>query len=45
MSLYKSCESAADKVVATCMILIGAAVLSALITTLVITVMMGITLL
>lgn len=45
VSLYKSCESITDKVVVTCMLLIGAALLAAPIATLAVTVMMGVTLL
>lgn len=44
-SLYKSCESITDKLVVTCMLLIGAALLAALIATLAVTVIMGVTLL
>lgn len=45
VSLYKSCETASEKVVVTFMLLIGAALLAAPIATLAITVMMGVTLL
>lgn len=44
-SLYRSCETTSDKVVVTCMLLVGAALLAAPIATLAVTVMMGITLL
>ena len=41
VSLYKSCETASDKVVLTCMLLIGAALMVAPIATLAVTVWMS----